>query len=346
MYYRNSWYRKDLSEAISRTGDFETLFGKSFFLTGAAGLIGSFLADLLIFANETMQAGIRVYALVRNREYAERRFRSLLECPDFHLIVQDVCEPTGLKEKADYIIHAAGDGYPGAFSRRPAETMLPALIGTWRLLEYARETGRSRFLYVSSGEIYGDMNAKEGFTETDSGYVDTMKSRSCYPSAKRAAETMCAAYHAQYGVDAVVVRPSHVYGPNTSEKDNRAATQFFRDVLSGGDVILKSPGRQMRSYTYVGDCASALLTVLVRGEAGEAYNIANPQARVTIAEFARITAESGGRKCFFAIPDPAAVRESTPISYGVLNSSKLQNLGWEGAYDVPRGIRHTLRILV
>lgn len=355
MYYRNSKYREDLDEAIKGTADFEKLNGKTFFLTGATGLIGSFMADLLIYANETRQAGIRVYALVRNREYAECRFRSLMEHPEFHLIVQDVCEPPGVEGKADYIIHAAGDGYPEAFSEHPAETMLPALIGTWRLLEYAREAGRPRFLYVSSGEIYGDMSirgyvdqnagGRGGFVETDSGYVDTMKSRSCYPSAKRAAETMCAAYHAEYGVDAVVVRPSHVYGPNTSSKDNRAAAQFFRNVLSGRDVVLKSEGRQMRSYTYVGDCVSAMLTVLIKGAAGEAYNVANPQARITIAEFARMTAECGGRKCLFEVSVAADSRESAPISYGVLDSSKLQDLGWEGTYDVPRGIRHTLQIM-
>lgn len=347
MYYRNGRYREDLEEAIGGTVDFGALFGKTIFLTGASGLIGSFLADLLMYANETRNAQIKIYALVRDREYAERRFRSLLDYSDFHLIVQDVCDPPAFNRRVDYIIHAAGDGYPQAFAERPAETMLPALIGTWRLLEYAKEADRPRFLYVSSGEIYGEMHSEylEGFTETDGGYVDTMQSRSCYPSAKRAAETMCAAYHAEYGVDAVVARPCHVYGPNTSKKDNRAAAQFFRNVLTGQDVVLKSTGRQLRSYTYVGDCVSALLTVLIKGAAGEAYNIANPGAVITIAEFAQITAECGGRKCLYAIPDEADSREHTPISYGVLDASKLQALGWKGVYDASRGIRHTLQIM-
>ena len=122
-----------------------------------------------------------------------------------------------------------------------------------------------------------------------------MKSRSCYPSAKRAAETLCASYFAEYGLDIVVARPSHVYGPNSTEKDNRASAQFFRDVLSGRDVVLKSRGQQLRSYTYVADCVSALLTVLTAGVSGEAYNIANPAATATIAEFAETIAKIGGK---------------------------------------------------
>lgn len=353
MYFRNSSYRKDLEEAIREVVDFDILSGKTFLITGASGLIGSFLVDLLCYANETKHTGIGIYALVRNKEYAVRRYQSHVEHSDFHLIVQDVCEPLLFEGRADYIIHAAGDGYPEAFRKRPVETMLPALTGTWRLLEHIKEMESPRFLYVSSGEIYGDATGKYGtaqegrhcFKETDSGYVDTMKSRSCYPSAKRAAETMCAAYHAEYGTDAVVARLSHVYGPNVSEQDNRATAQFFRNVLEGQDVILKSRGEQMRSYTYVADCVSAMLTILIRGKAGEAYNVANLDARATIAEFARMTAECGGQKCLFAASNGEDRQENTPIPCAVLDSEKLQGLGWKGAYDVPRGIRHTLQIM-
>ncbi len=353
MYYKNSSYRNDMEEAVQGTIDFENLYGKTFFITGASGLIGSFLVDMLFYANETRNAGIQVYALVRDREGAQQRYRSFVDHPGFHLIVQDVCEPLLLEARADYVIHAAGDGYPKAFRERPVETMLPALTGTWRLLEYVKKERNSRFLYVSSGEIYGEADGKEGtvgegmsgFTEADSGYVDTMRSRSCYPSAKRAAETLCAAYHAEYGVDAVVIRLSHIYGPNVSPRDNRASAQFFGNVLEGRDVILKSRGEQIRSYTYVADCVSAMLTVLIRGKAGEAYNVSNPDARASIAGFARMIAECGSRKCLFAVPNEEERQENTPIPCAVLNPEKLRQLGWQGAYDVSRGIRHTLRIM-
>ena len=338
-------YRNDLKETLDSVIHFESLHNKTFLITGAYGLIASFLIDLLFYANETMDAGITVYALVRSQAYAETRFQSLINHPCFHLVVQDVCNPILLTKRSDYIIHAAGDGYPGAFRERPVETMLPAVQGTFQLLEYMKKTKGNRFLYISSGEIYGSGHQK-GLIETDSGYVDTMKSRSCYPSAKRAAETLCASYFAEYALNTVVARPSHVYGAGSPQKDNRASVQFFRDICSGRDVILKSPGKQLRSYTYVADCVSALLTILTCGVPGEAYNIANPASAATISEFAEMAARVGGRACRFECADEKDFLEKTPFSYAVLDSGKLQALGWKGNYDLQRGIRHTLEILL
>ncbi len=350
MYSKNIRYQEDLRETVRLIPQLENLFGKTFLISGASGLISSFLVDLLFFLNETEQADIRVYATVRDKSYAAKRYQSIIENPKFNLMIQDYGFPLSielvhlLKNNADYIIHAAGDGYPGAFRERPVETMIPALIGTNQLLECIKGVENVRFLYVSSGEVYGSDITGE-FVETDSGYVDSMKSRSCYPSAKRAAETLCASYVTEYGVDAVVVRPSHVYGPNFSEKDNRASAQFFQNVLKRQDVVLNSMGKQLRSYTYVADCVSAMLTVLLKGNAGEAYNLSNPDAKTTIAEFAQLTAMLGGQKCLVKNPDARELEESTPIACAVLNSDKLHGLGWRGAYGVERGICHTLQIL-
>lgn len=344
MYLRNCIYKEDLKEVIGSVPNFAELYEKALLITGASGLIASFLIDLLCYANQEMNAHIKIYALVRDKEYAAKRYQSVMYSQDFHLLVQDVCMPISLDVSVDYIIHAAGDGYPEAFKSRPVETMLPAIVGTLQLLEYARANKNVRFLYVSSGEVYGTA-AKEEFVETDSGYVDSMKSRSCYPSAKRAAETLCVSYAEEYGVDTVVVRPSHIYGPNTSKKDNRASAQFFQNVARGENVVLKSDGKQMRSYTYVADCVSGLLTVLICGKAGEAYNISNSDAKVTVALFAELVAELGGVECIRHGSEKERNKSDIASSGRVLNDEKLRNLNWQGRYSVSRGIRHTLEIL-
>lgn len=197
----------------------------------------------------------------------------------------------------DYVVHAAGNAHPTTFNRDPVGTIWGNIKGTYNLLEYCKSCKGKRFLYVSSGEVYGqgDLSVEE-FEEKYAGYIDILSPRSCYPSSKRAVENLCASYYSQYGLETLIVRPCHTYGPGITMTDSRANAQFFRNVLNGEDIVMKSAGTQLRSYNYVADCASAILTVLFNGEAGQAYNIANPKVRITIAQLADIIAKKSGRK--------------------------------------------------
>ena len=137
------------------------------------------------------------------------------------------------------------------------------------LLELAKKC-RARVLYVSSGEVYGFNTGVESFTEDYCGPLSLLTPRACYPSGKRAAETLCACYYAQYNVEAVIARPCHVYGPTMTKADSRAVAQFIRNALNHEDIVMKSRGTQVRSMCYVADCAAALLTVLLKGEPSQA----------------------------------------------------------------------------
>lgn len=345
MYIKNNIYREDVKAAWEAVPEAERLYGKSFLVTGATGLVASFIIDMLMYLNTEKHAGIQIYALGRDQERLRQRYRSYQKSERLSFVVQDVCEPLKLAAHVDYIIHAAGDGYPAAFRENPVGTMMPALLGTFHLLDYARRYEAERVLYVSSGEVYGQGTGKaEAFAENDSGYVNILEARSCYPSAKRAAETLCASFLQQYGVRVVIARPAHTFGPNTTQKDNRANAQFINNILNGEDIVLKSAGSQLRSYTYIADIASGLLTVLLHGKPGEAYNVANAGERVTIAEFASCAAGIAGRKCVFEHPGTLDRAERTPISYAVLDTSKLRALGWQSRFSVETGIRHTLQI--
>ncbi len=349
MYLRSKIYRNDLKNALNGTVNVQKLFHKRILITGATGLISSFAADMLLYANRIENLEIEIYLLARDEKRLRGRFVSSLDEKGLHFVIQDVVNPLELDIAFDYIIHAAGDGFPVAFREHPVETMTPALFGTYQLLQYVlRTAGKNafqKFLYVSSGEVYGKSSGVEhAFTEQECGYLDSMSVRSCYPMAKRCAETLCASFGVQYHVPVVVVRPSHIYGACTSIHDNRATAQFLNDVAAGKNIILHSAGRQMRSYTYVADCVSGIFTVLLNGTEGEAYNIANEASRVTIAEFADILSKKAKVDCVMKEPDENEKKEQTPVGYAVLDSSKLEWLGWKGQYDIDIGIESMLDI--
>ncbi|RMC92302.1 NAD-dependent epimerase/dehydratase family protein [Clostridium autoethanogenum] len=342
-------YRKDLSTALNQVVHFEKLHGKSVLITGASGLIGSFITDILLYHNKQVDSEaeiINIYASGRSLSRLKTRFLEATSMNCLHLIEHDVNNEISFDFPVDYIIHAAGNAYPAVFSADPVGTIMSNVLGTKRLLDYAKEHDTKRFLFVSSGEVYGqgDLNL-DAFEENYSGYVNVILPRSCYPSSKRTAETLCVSYTKQFGLDTVIVRPCHTYGPNATASDNRANVQFVNDALWGKDILLKSAGNQMRSYCYIADNASAILTVLLNGKKGEAYNIANKRAKISVAGFAKIVAEIAGKKVTFENPDEATKEEQTPITKAVLASDKLESLGWQGSFPVKEGIEHTLKIL-
>ncbi len=345
VLYDSAVYQQDLLTTVQSVDGIEQLKGRSVLITGATGLIGSFLVDVLLAYNRLEQADIQIYALGRSEQRLRDRFEAVMT-DRLHFVEQDVNQPPRFDFAVDYVVHAASNAYPAAFASDPVGTMLSNIFGTQYLLEYARAHDAKRFLFVSSGEVYGQGDPDmEAFPEYFSGYVDPTKARSCYPASKRAAETLCVSYTQQYGLDTVIVRPCHTYGPNTTGSDNRANVQFVNSAINGEDIVMKSRGTQMRSYCYIADCVSALLTVLLHGDSCEAYNLANPNARVTIAGFAETVAKVTGRRVIFSEPDDVAKCQQTPITYAVLSSDKLCALGWCGRYSVEQGVTNTVQVL-
>lgn len=341
--FKSRIYITDLETAIHHTIGIENLERKTVLITGATGTIGSFVTDMLLRYNQIADAGIHIIAAGRDTQKLRKRYR---DNEGFEAVQYDLDNDIQFDILADYIIHAAGNAHPKAFNGDPVGTIINSLNSTYKLLEYGKKHNATRLLYVSSGEIYGqgDVSLDE-YNESYAGYLDLQSPRSCYPIAKRATENLCASYTKQYGLETVVVRPCHTYGPSITPSDNRANVQFLRNVLDGEDIVMKSAGTQMRSYNYVADCASALLSVLTKGNTGEAYNTANPKAKCTIAQLAEIIAGKAGKQVIFAEPDSTDLANRTPITKQVLSSRKIENLGWKGAFSLEDGIDHTLRIL-
>lgn len=338
-------YRYSLNEISLNQTAIKKLYNTAVLVTGASGLIGSAIVDVLIWLNRKYTLNMKIYAAGRNEERVVRRFSKWKKSSDYFFYRYDAMLSLEESPVTDFIVHGASNANPGLYASEPVETMLANFIGIKNLLELLRREKYGRLLYISSSEIYGKKKSNSPYSEDDYGYVDILNPRACYPSSKRSAETLCAAYKKEYGVDFVTVRPGHVYGPTMVESDNRAASQFFRNAKQGKDIVMKSAGMQLRSYSYVLDCVDAILTALLNGGSGEAYNISNPNSIITIRELAECIAEIGGVRVVFENPSDAERASFNMMDNSSLTSDKLESLGWKGKYSLQDGVRATLEAI-
>ena len=318
----------------------DALAGKTVAVTGATGLVGSYLLRALDAVNRAHGLKLRLIALCRKPEAAKDRLSGM---ENLSILSYDACAPLNANFRADFTVHAASNAHPLAFSSDPVGTMQANLLGTMHLLEKLRSTS-GRLLFLSTGEIYGENPNLASFDEHSFGSIDPMRFRSCYPESKRAAETLCASYAQQYGVDALAARLTYTYGPTITAENSRADAQFLRCALEKKDIVLKSTGAQVRSYCYAADTASALITLMLRGVAGEAYNVANPTCSPSIREYAQTLADLAGVNLVFDLPPEAERAGYSAVTRAVLDPGKLMRLGWRAAYDLRTGLAHTLEI--
>lgn len=317
-------YQDDILHVTQLSLPWEKLSGCNILITGATGLIGSCLVEVLM---ERKQKDYHVFASGRNRERAMQRFQKYAGDPAFHFIQHDVIEPLQCNIDFQYIIHAASNASPNFFVTKPVEVIKANINGVSNLMDYGLKHGLKRFLFVSSGEVYGEGDGRV-FTEDYSGYVDCTSPRSCYPASKRAAESLCVSYAQEYGVEVVIARPSHTYGPHFTESDNRVYAQFIRNVLRGENIVMKSTGEQFRSWCYVVDCVSGLLHILLKGESGQAYNIADENSNISIKELAEMIAKIGGKHVIMDVPSDAEKAGYNVVTKSVFETCKLKALGW------------------
>lgn len=334
-------YREDIKHVASQNIPWKKLSNKNILVTGATGMIGSTLIDVLM---SHQRQDYHVYASGRNESKINSLFEKYIDNPYFHFLKHDVRKPLESDTVFNFIIAGAGVASPQLYSTDPVSVIKSNLWGVDNLLSYGVNHSLEKFLYVSSGEVYGEGDGRI-FTEDYSGYVDCTSLRSCYPSAKRTSESLCIAYSHQYKIDVSIARPCHVYGPNFSESDKRVYAQFIRNVLQNENIVMKSTGSQYRSWCYVVDCVSALLYILLKGENGEAYNIADENSNITIKELAETIAEIGHKKVIIDVPEETEKAGYNVVKKSLFSTDKLRSLGWSCSGTIKEKLEATVNAL-
>lgn len=342
--YDNILYIEDIDNICSLDLPWEKLEGKNVLLSGATGLVGSFLVDVLL--NKGLAC--TVYALGRNEQKAKTRFSKWINNPNLVFIPYDINKPLERDNLGivDYVLHLASNTHPMQYSTDPIGTITTNIIGVQNMLEFAVKHHATRFAFTSSNEIYGENRGDvELFQEDYCGYINCNTMRAGYPESKRCGEALCQAYKAQKGLDVVIPRPTRSYGPTMLMSDTKAISQFIKKGIAGEDIVLKSAGTQYYSYQYVADTVSGLLTVLLCGENGEAYNIASEDSDIMMKDLAAVIANIVGTNVVFEIPDAVEAAGYSTATKARLDGSKLRKLGWNPKYDIQRGMERTIRIL-
>lgn len=329
----SSFLKQDIEYLISNLRVLEAFKGKSIFITGATGLIGGCLTQTLCEYESRNDSGLRIYALVRSEFKAREMFDNYIESGILSLVVGDTTDSIALNVGINYVIHGACATSSKFFIERPVETIESTVLGTKNVLELVKNKHVERTLFLSSLEVYGTPESNFRVAEDNVGYIDFMNVRSSYSEGKRLAECLCCSYAREFGIHVSIVRLAQTFGPGVSSDDGRVFAQFARCVINQEDIVLNTAGRTHRNYCYLRDAVSGILTALVKGENCSAYNVANPDTGISIADMAQLVCDSPLLGCGkikvifndFADVDRLGYNPEMKIE---LATKKIEALGW------------------
>lgn len=282
--------KEDIENIVNRLGsDVRKLSGKTVLITGASGLIGSYLTETIAYLNSSKKFSkyCTVIGLQKSKITKNHRLGYLLNRKDVRFISHNAEIPYSPKSKIDYIVHSAGMSAPASFTKDPLGTIDVNILGIRWILEYARVKKVKSVLYMSSGEIYGNPTKENIPTpESYNGNVSTLDPRACYTSSKRLSETLCRIYFEKFGIPVKIARPFIVYGPGLGIEDKRVMADFIRSGFKGSPIEMMNEGKDTRSYCYIEDATVAFFKILLSDKNGEVFNVASDLEEVSIRDLA------------------------------------------------------------
>lgn len=346
MDIRNKIVQNDLLQMSQADLPWQLLNGKTVLITGATGMLASYVTWLLLYINEHKGSNVTVVALCRHKQKALDYFGRFMDKPYFHLLIQDVCEPILYDRPVDYVFNLAGNASPHFINIDPVGIMKSNLQGTINVLELVRHQAVKRVIFASTREVYGKNDAAESFVEDSFGVLDPLDDRSCYPESKRAAESLLKSYSLQYGVPFNTVRIAHSYGPTMKlENDGRVMADLLSDAVAGRDIFLKSAGDAVRAFIYITDAVIGMFTVLFHGNPSTAYNLANETEPISIKDLAHLLISLRKDIDLRLVYDTLYHDNSKGYcSYKriPLDTSKLVALGWSPHISLQEGLSRTI----
>lgn len=316
---------------ITDNFDMSVFDGKTILVTGATGLLGKLCVKSLLSSGYNTQ----VIALVRDKSKAESIF---CETKRLTYLVQDINQKIQTDRRVDYIIHTASTTSSQDFVEKPVETIYTAFNGTRNVLEFAKNKKITGMVYLSSLEVYG-VPLQEDIKEEDYGFIDILNPRSSYSESKKMVENLCISYGSEYGVPVKIARLSQTFGAGVSKYDNRVFAQFAKAVINGENIVLHTKGETKRNYCYTTDAIRGIFTILTKGDKNNAYNVANKNTYISIADMAK-SLENETTKVVFEIDD--VNRGYNPTVQICLNTKKLEALGWRAMVDLDEMFERTI----
>ncbi len=345
--YENRVIQEDMKVLKENEIDFWKLNNKTILFTGATGMLASYMVYFLIYLNENIEKfNCNIALIARSKEKCDKRFGEHINKKYFKIYLCSLEEEILIPEKIDYIVHAASIAITQYFEKNPIGVALPNSLGTYRLLELACKNNVESFLFFSTGSIYGKINNKKMISEQDYGILDPLDTNSCYSESKRFGEMLCKSYWKQRGVKSKIIRITHTYGPTIDlENDERVFSEFIKNILNGQDIEVKSDGRAVRSFCYISDATEAFFKVLLDGENGDAYNLSNVNANISIGELAKILIDMYNDKKIklkFLQRNTDKYVENKFANEIAFSTRKLEKINWKAKVSIENGFRRTI----
>lgn len=348
MWIENEVFKDDM-DYIANVNfiSWEKLTNKTIFITGATGLIGYYLVSALVYKNLIANSRIKIIILVRNVDKAKKLFEEQLKLDkNLKFIQGDIENIPDIKENIDYIVHGAGPTNSKFFTNNPVETIKIIFNGTMKVLELSRKKCIKKMIYLSTMEVYGSVQVNEKIDEQHVVNLNTMIARNSYPESKRISENLCASYNAEYEIPVDVLRLTQTFGPGINKNDNRVFAQFIKASIEEKDIILFTEGKTYRSYLYLADAITAILTILLSNKSGEVYNVANEYTYCSIREMADLVANKislNKIKVLVSLNNTEEVKAFMPQMYMNLDVSKLKKLNWTANKNLEEMYRRTIK---